>query len=426
MPLNIPDIQLPRIVIVGAGFGGFQLARSLPSSSFQTVLIDRHNFHQFQPLYYQVAMAGLEPSSICFPLRRSFQKKKNCFVRVAEVEGIDPVGRQVITDQGAIRYDFLVLAMGARTNYFNRTDIEQAVIPMKSISESLYLRNRILEDLEKAVVAPRDSDLSPFLDIAIVGGGPTGVELAGALAEMKKHILPKDYPDLDSSRMHIHLIEGKDRLLAAMSPESSARTLADLRSMGVEVHLSSQVRSMDGNQVLLGDGSSIRAGKVIWAAGITGALVQGIPGEAIAPGGRIRVDEFCRVQGLENVFAIGDIARMETEEHPNGHPQMAPAAMQQARWLASWLRSATDKPFRFTDKGQMATIGRHKAVTEFAGMRMAGFPAWAIWLLVHIYYLIGVRNRLIVLINWIWSYLFYDQNLRLIIKPRVPPADQGQ
>ena len=425
MPLNIPDIQLPRVVIVGAGFGGFQLARSLPSSSFQTVLIDRYNFHQFQPLYYQVAMAGLEPSSICFPLRRSFQKKKNTFVRVAEVEGFDPGEKKLFTDQGAIRYDILVLATGARTNYFNRQDIEQAVIPMKSISESLYLRNRILEDLEKAVVAPRDSDLSPYLDIAIVGGGPTGVELAGALAEMKKHIIPKDYPDLDNDRMHIHLIEGRDRLLAAMRPESSDRTLTDLRSMGVEVHLNSRVQSIETNQILLTDGRIIRAGKVIWAAGITGALVKGVPETSLSPGGRIRVDDYCRVQGLQQVFAIGDLACMETSEYPNGHPQMAPAAMQQARWLASYLRSSTDKPFRFTDKGQMATIGRNKAVTEFAGLRLAGFPAWAIWLLVHIYYLIGVRNRLIVLINWIWSYLFYDQNLRLIIRPRLPPSGKG-
>lgn len=419
MPLNIPDSSLKRIVIIGAGFAGFQLARKLRNDQFQIVLLDRNNFHQFQPLLYQVAMAGLEPSSIAFPLRKSFQSRSDFFVRVTEVEEILAAEKKIRTSQGTIRYDILVLAMGAKTNFFGNPDWERVCIPMKSVAESLYIRNRILEDFEKALIADPGQSLSEYLDIVIVGGGPTGVELAGSLAEMRRHIIPKDYPDLDSRQMDIYLVESKDRLLSAMSETSSELTKIYLEKLGVQLILGTRVTQIEEQKIKLSDGRILQAGKIIWAAGIIGSILPGIPESCMAQGQRIQVDSYCQVQGLQDVFAIGDIASMMTEAYPQGHPQMAPAAIQQARWLADFLNRGNSKPFRFYDKGQLATIGRNKAVAEFAGIKLKGFIAWVIWLAVHIYYLIGVRNKLIVLLNWVWSYMFYDQNLRLIIKPKV-------
>jgi len=418
MPLNIPDSDATRVVIIGAGFGGFRLAQKLASQKMQIVLIDKNNYHQFQPLLYQVAMAGLEPSSISFPLRKSFQSKPNLFVRVAEVKSVDLENKKIETEQGSIYFDKLVIATGAKTNFFNNAEFEENTIPMKSVSESLYLRNKIFEDLESAITSNSAAEISKFMDIVIVGGGPTGVELAGALAEMKIHILHKDYPDLNSKNMNIYLIEGKDRLLAGMSEQSSDSTKKALEKLGVKIMLNSRVQNIHSGAVILSDGQILKTGKVIWAAGVTGAMVQGIAKEFISRDGRILTDEYCRIKGQLDVFAIGDVARMETTEYPNGHPQMAPAAMQQASWLGKYLLGKTQKPFQFTDKGQMATIGRNKAVAEFAGLNLSGFMAWFIWLMVHIYYLIGVKNKLFVLLNWIWSYIFYDQNLRLIIRPK--------
>ncbi|MBK7234028.1 MAG: NAD(P)/FAD-dependent oxidoreductase [Saprospiraceae bacterium] len=418
MPLNIPDSDATRVVIIGAGFGGFRLAQKLASQKMQIVLIDKNNYHQFQPLLYQVAMAGLEPSSISFPLRKSFQSKANLFVRVAEVNSVDLENKKIETEQGNIYFDKLVIATGAKTNFFNNAEFEENTIPMKSVSESLYLRNKIFEDLESAITSNSAAEISKFMDIVIVGGGPTGVELAGALAEMKMHILHKDYPDLNSKNMNIYLIEGKDRLLAGMSEQSSEKTKVALEKLGVKLLLNARVQNIQSGRVILSDGQILKTGKVIWAAGVTGAIVHGISQEYISRDGRLLTDDYCRIKGHSDVFAIGDVARMETTEYPNGHPQMAPAAMQQASWLGKYLMGKTQKPFKFTDKGQMATIGRNKAVAEFAGLKLSGFMAWLIWLMVHIYYLIGVKNKLFVLLNWIWSYLFYDQNLRLIIRPK--------
>ena len=417
MPLNIPDSSLPRVVIIGAGFAGFTLARKLAGNNYQIVLVDRNNYHQFQPLFYQVGMAGLEPSSICFPLRKSFQSDPGFFVRVTEVHALDTAGKRVITEAGNFKYDILILAMGARTNYYGNDEFEKNSIPLKSVSESLYLRNTLLGDLESALLLKDGEDLAPWLDLVIVGGGPTGVELAGALAELKKYIIPRDYPDLAHDQMDIHLVQGADRLLPSMSAQFSAKALGDLQKMGVRVHLGQRVLRIDNGRVSLSGGTSLFARKVIWAAGVSPAILPGLPESACAPDQRILVDSFLQVQGLEDVYALGDIACVVTPDTPQGLPQVAPVALQQAAWLAKFLRKKSNRPFKYTDKGTMATIGRNKAVVDIGSLHFSGFFAWVTWLFVHIYYLIGVRNKLVVLLNWTWSYLFFDQALRLLIKP---------
>lgn len=432
LQIQIPESALPRIVVVGAGFAGLELTKRLSKGPFQVVLIDKNNYHQFQPLFYQVAMSGLEPSSIVFPLRKMFQKKKNVHFRMTTVEAVDTATRQVHTPIGSIRYDFLVIAVGAETNFFGNEHIAQKAIPMKSISEALYLRNSVLNDFEKALSAKTTEDRQSLIDIVVVGGGPTGVEISGALAEMRKFILPKDYPELDAGKMQILLAEGSPRLLNGMSEESSQAALEFLRKMDVQVKLDAMVTDYDGEWVELNDGTRIRSKKVIWAAGIIGNKVPGLPESAILRGNRIRVDRYSRVQGLENVFAIGDIAYMEDEAYPKGHPQVAQPAIQQGRNLAAnMLRSLSVsnwKPFQYKNLGSMATIGRNRAVVDLPHYKTQGFFAWLIWLLVHLFQLIGFKNRVFVFINWVWNYMTYDQSLRLIIRPRSPrhnPIHQG-
>ncbi|HEX5624487.1 MAG TPA: NAD(P)/FAD-dependent oxidoreductase [Saprospiraceae bacterium] len=422
MPFNIPESDKPRLVIIGAGFGGLTLARKLQGKGFQIVLLDKNNYHQFQPLFYQVAMSGLEPSSICFPLRKNFQAPRDLFVRVAEVSRIFHEQKTIESSIGILRYDMLVLAMGAVTNFYGNPEFERFGIPLKSVSEALYLRNSILDDLEKAVMTLDPFQREAYLNIVIVGGGPTGVELAGALAEMKKYILPKDYPDLDASAMQIHLVQATPRLLDGMSEKASLAALKDLKKMGVEVHLQAKVAEMNEHRVRFADGTELKAHKIIWAAGVKALRLEGLPDSVYAPGGRILVNGFGEVESLKDVYCMGDQALMKTAEYPNGLPGLAPVALQQAAFLARHLRRKQQgrslKSFKFTDKGAMATIGRHKAVLDFHSLFLSGFPAWLGWLFVHIYYLIGVRNKLIVMINWMWNYLFYDQALRLNIKPK--------
>lgn len=424
MRFNIPDSTKPRLVIIGAGFAGFTLARKLKGKKFQIVLLDKNNFHQFQPLFYQVAMSGLEPSSICFPLRKNFQSEQDFYVRVAEVTRVLPDQKRIESSIGILKYDYLVFAMGAQTNYYGNSKFEQFSIPLKSVSEALYLRNAILDDLEQAVMSQESGEQEELMNIVIVGGGPTGVELAGALSELKRHILPKDYPDLNANKMNIHLVQSSNRLLDGMSEKASAVAQKNLTEMGVLLHLSTYVTDMSFNSVVLSNGVQLKARKIIWAAGVKAAAIPGLPEICYDKSGKIKVNNKAEVMGLEHIFAIGDVCMMTNGNDEKVLPGLAPVALQQADYLAKNLLKPDagkfQKGFRYRDKGAMATIGRSKAVLDFHGLFLSGLPAWLAWLLVHIYYLIGVRNKVIVFINWVWSYIFYDQALRLNIRPKLP------
>ncbi len=410
------------MVVVGAGFAGLTLANKLARTRlFQVVVLDRNNFHQFQPLFYQVAMSGLEPSSISFPLRKFFQGKKDVFLRTTEVTSIEPESKRLQTPLGIVNYDYLVLATGAQTNFFGNLEISEKAIPMKSVSEALFLRNRILEDYEQALTITDYAERQTYLDIVIAGGGPTGVELAGAFAEMKKYILPKDFPELDANEMDIFLVEGGPRLLSGMSETASQNALGYLNDLGVHVLLNTLVTGYDGNAVITKDGREIPSRKLIWAAGIKGDFPVGIPQSAIARGNRLKVDAFNQIEGLDRVYAIGDLAFQTETAYPNGHPQVAQVAMQQAENLAGNLeRLFTKQPqrsFHYKDLGSMATIGRNKAVVDLPRFKFKGGFAWFVWLFVHLFQLIGVKNRLFVFLNWVMNYFTYDQSLRLIIRP---------
>ena len=417
MPINLPESKKPRVVIIGAGFAGLTLARKLNTRKFQVVLLDKNNYHQFQPLYYQVAMSGLEPSSIAFPLRKIFQKKE-VYIRMAEVHSVDLAANKVLTNFGLVNFDYLVFAMGAQTNYYGNENIKRHALPLKSVSEALSLRNTVLADYEAALTERDYNARQKLMDIVIVGGGPTGVELAGALAEMKRYILPKDYGELEASEIDIHLVEGGDRLLAGMSEASSKKAELFLTRMGVKVSKGVFVRDYDGTSVELSDGSTLLAHKLIWAAGIICPRVPGLSSEDYTSGNRIKVNAFLQIDGHPNVFALGDQAYLEEDRFPSGHPQVAQPAIQQARLLARNLNSnGRPKPFKYRDLGSLATIGRNKAVADLPGFKTQGFWAWIIWLVVHLKSILGVKNKIFVLINWIWNYITYDQSLRLIIRP---------
>lgn len=410
-----------RVVIVGAGFSGLTLAKKLSSKYFQVVLLDKNNYHQFQPLLYQVATAGLEPSSISFPLRKIFQKRKNVFIRIAEVRSVTTESNFVQTSIGDINYDYLVLASGAETNYFGMDDLHQNAFSMKSVSEALLLRNTLLQNYEQALTSKSEEERSALLNIVIVGGGPTGVELAGAIAEMKNKILPKDYPEINFAQMNVYLMEAAPRLLNGMSEASGKKVEQYLTSLGVHVQTGTSVKNYNGHTVSLNDGNTLYSRCLIWAAGVKGAAFNGLPEASVFPNKRILVDDFNRIEGLQNVFAIGDVALMKSGVNQKGHPQVAPVAMQQAALLAKNLLSTEQKkelkPFVYKDKGSMATVGRNLAVAELGKIKMKGFIAWMVWMMVHLMSIIGVKNRLFILINWVWQYVTYDQSLRLIIRP---------
>lgn len=429
MKINLPETGQERIVIVGGGFAGLTLARKLAKSQYQVVLIDKNNYHQFQPLFYQVAMAGLEPSSIIFPYRKLFQHHKNVFIRMTEVTGVDLDVKQLQTPYGIVNYDHLILSMGVDTNFFGNQQIANLAMPLKDVSEALLLRNKILEDYEKALVITDFEERQRYIDIVIVGGGPTGVEVAGALAEMKQFILPKDYPEMDISEIDIYLVQSGPRLLKGMSEEASKKALTFLKQLGVKVRLNTRVKDFDGQYAYMNDGTSIRTSKVIWAAGIRGNTIKGLPDEAICRGNRLLVDDLHRVKGLEHVYALGDLAQMESEAYPHGHPQVAQVAIQQAKNLArNFKRKLKGKElnrFEYDDKGSMATIGRHRAVVDLPRFKFQGGFAWFVWMVVHLFAILGVKNKLFVFINWVWNYLTYDQSLRLILRAKTPPQVQS-
>ena len=424
MAFNLPKTDKKRVVIVGGGFGGLKLANKLRNSDFQVVLVDRNNYHQFPPLIYQIASAGIEPSSISFPFRKIFQKRDNFFFRMAEVRSVFPEQNILQTSIGKVRYDYLVLAAGTTTNFFGNKNVEEHAIPMKNVSEAMGLRNALLENFERALTCASETERQELLNVVIVGGGATGVEVAGALSEMKNHVLPKDYPDMPSSLMNIYLIEAGTRLLPAMSEQTSQHVLNYLRKMGVNVLLNKMVTDYDHHRVILKDGSQIATRTFIWVSGVAAEKITNLDGEHLGRGARIIVDEHNRVKGFDNIFSIGDQCIMpEGDPHyPGGHPQLAQVAIQQGRLLARNLKALEKgkslKPFRYRNLGAMATVGRNRAVAEFSTMKMAGFWAWIMWLVVHLRSILGIRNKSIVLFNWVWNYFSYAQSLRFIVYAR--------
>jgi len=417
---NIPENGKKRVVVAGGGFAGITLIKELAScNDLQIVLIDKNNYHQFPPLLYQVAMAGLEPSAVAFPLRKLLQGKKDMHFRMATVTGVDPLNNELLTTTGKIRYDYLVLATGANTHYFGMKEVAQKAIPMKSLEEAIYLRNALLMNLEEALNYKDPALAEPLLTICIAGGGPTGVELAGALCEMKKHILPRDYPEIDFNAMKIFLLEAGNRLLSNLSEKSSQRALHYLQDMGVNVWLNAQVKNYDGFTVTLNDNRQIVSRTMIWTAGVVPEKIEGLGSEAWSPRGRLITDEYGRVKGFSNIFSAGDLCMSPTGRYPSGHPQVAPVAIQQAKVIASNIKNSLKgkplQPFIYRDKGSMATIGRHRAVAELRFMKLYGTGAWFLWGIVHLFSIIGVKNKVAVFLDWMIHYFSYDQSLRLLI-----------
>ncbi|HEX6190813.1 MAG TPA: NAD(P)/FAD-dependent oxidoreductase [Chitinophagaceae bacterium] len=412
-----------KVIIVGAGFAGLKLARRLNNRRpFEVTLLDKFNYHQFQPLFYQVATAGLDASNISFPLRKAFHKSKNVRIRLGELQRIDTAANKIITDLGEMEYDILVLATGADTNFFGNKNLIENTFPMKSTVEALQLRHGLIQNFEDTLKATTAEQTERLLTVVVVGGGPTGVETSGAIAELKRYVLPKDYPEIDFSAMKIYLLEGAGKTLGTMSAKSSEQSQKYLERLGVTVMLNTIVKDYDGFKVTLQDGRTINSATVIWAAGVKGNVPPGIDPAMVVKGNRIKVDRFNKVQGFENVYALGDLAYMETPKYPSGHPQLAAGAIQQGECLAdNLLRLAEKRPlkeFEYYDKGAMATVGRHLAVVDLPRPKLhfGGFFAWMIWMSLHLYLILGVKNKLFVFLNWIYNYVTYDQSLRLLFK----------
>ena len=420
--LNIPDSGKKRIVIVGCGFAGLTIARKLKNSDYQVVIIDKHNYHQFPPLFYQVASAGLDESSILFPLRKIFQGYNDYHIRKAEVRSVDTANKKLVTSGGTIRYDYLVLAHGATNSYFGSVQMQNHSKAMKTIAEVIDLRNNLLMNFENSLIAADESEREKHLNIVIIGGGPSGVEIAGALAEMNKHIIPKDYPELRTNRPRIFLIEAADRLLNMMSLRSSMKAREFLEDAGIKVLTGTKAVGCDEDTVYLDPGNSIKTKMIIWTAGIKGNLIDGFDNKVFTKNGRIIVDRFNRIKDYEDIYAIGDIAWMTEEKYPNGHPQVAQVAIQQATLLAANLKRKITgdllKEFHYRDLGTMATIGRHLAVVELPFVHFQGIFGWYVWMFIHLMSIVGVRNKLIIFFNWAWKYITYDQSTRLILRPK--------
>lgn len=421
--IPVPASDNPRMVIIGGGFAGIKVIKKLSKAPLQKVLFDRNNYHTFQPLLYQVATAGLEPDSIADPLRKQLEPVDDFYFRMGEVFAIDAEAKRIRTEIGEISYDYLVIATGSKINYFGNESIMANAFPLKQIPQALDLRSHILQNFEAATITTDPDKLESMMNIVIVGGGPTGVEVAGAFGELKKNILPADYPELDFNKMNIILLEGTSEVLTAMSDFASRKALKYLKKFDVHVQLNTLVVSYDGLTAKLSDGSEIKTHTLVWAAGVQGNFPDGFGKQAIERG-RLVVDEFNQVVGHDNIYAIGDIALMKNKDYPYGHPMLAPVAIQQGHHLADnikrILKGKPLKPFKYRDKGSMATIGRNKAVADLGKLSFGGFVAWMVWMFVHLISIIGFRNRLIVFSNWVWNYITYDKGTRLIIRKFVP------
>lgn len=410
-----------KVVVIGGGFAGVQCVRNFDEELFDVWLIDKINHHQFQPLFYQVATSQLEPSSISFPLRNIFRSKKNVHIRMAEVLEIDEEQKQVITDIGDFTFDYLIIAIGCKTNFFGNENIERNTFTLKSTYDAISIRNHILQTFEN-IISAKPEEKKGLLNLIIVGAGPTGVELAGAFAEIKQHVLPKDYRGIDFSTFQIMLIEGSGNTLNSMSEQARKASRKYLEEMGVKLYTQTYVKDYDGEQLTLQSGEVIRSKTVIWAAGVTGNIIKGLSSDVLVGGNRIKVNRFNQVLGSTNIFAIGDIAYMETPLYPKGHPQLANVAINQAKRLVKNLKLLEQKrelvAFEYRDLGSMATIGRNKAVVDLPFIKFKGYTAWLVWMFLHLMLILSVKNKLIIFINWAWAYLTKDSSLRLILKEK--------
>ena len=420
--MNIPQSKNPRIVIIGGGFAGIALAKKLKNKNVQVVLLDKHNYHTFQPLLYQVATGGLEAGSIAYPIRKVIQEYKDFYFRLTSVKEIDTKHQKVNTEIGDLHYDYLVIATGSKTNYFGNKEIERNVMSMKTIPQSLNIRSLILENFEQAVLTKNVAERNTLINFVLVGGGPTGVELAGALAEMKKAILQKDYPDLDIAKMQINLVQGGDRVLNTMSEKSSIAAEKFLVDLGVKIWKNVRVTNYDGRTITTNSNLTFETATVIWTAGVKGAKIAGLDAKSLVENvERIRVNSFNQVLGYNNIFAVGDIASMETEQYPQGHPMMAQPAIQQGVLLGenliNLLENKPMKPYEYKNKGAMATIGRNLAVVDLPHYHFSGIFAWFVWMFVHLFSLIGFKNKAVVFLNWVYNYIRFDREGRLIIRP---------
>ena len=419
---NIPSREgKKRVIIVGGGFGGLKLAGQLNPENFQIILLDRNNFHQFQPLLYQVAITGIEESSVAYPFRKNFQNRHIIF-RMCELTKVVPEENIIETSIGSLDYDYLVLACGCDTNFFGNDSLKETTLTLKSVSEAVYLKNHILQSFEDAVISNDPEEQKKLLTFVVVGGGATGVELAGAMADMKNFVLPKDYPELDFSKMQIQLIDASPRLLASMSENASRHAAETLTKRGVIIHQDVSVSSYENDMIIATDGTKLYSKNVLWVAGIKGNTIPGLKTENYGRGNRIIVDEYCKVKGYGNIFAIGDNALMQTSDYPNGHPQVAQGAIQMASLLGKNIGKLITgeqwEKFIYKDKGSLATIGRNAAVADLGKLKFSGRIAWWLWLWVHIFTILGVKNKILIMLDWAWNYITYDVSLRILVRPK--------